>query len=172
MLREALTGLIQVLRSRASIKNEFRMNVTTIQPVENNPVKFSANADEALELMFPRRSRAYKPPVAAIQESFDSIADHQVAVIAGIRSAFRALLTEFDPQNLEERFEQAGKGGLFGMTHAKRWRAFEAHYRDLTNNLERSFQELFGDEFVQAYEDQLRQLAALRKRKSAPGAGR
>lgn len=165
MMRETLEGLLQILRSRTSIKNEFRMNVTTIQPVENNPIKFSVNVDEMLETMFVRKSRAYQEPVDAIKESFNSIADHQVAVIAGIRQAFRAALAQFDPLVLEDEFKKAGKTSVVpGMSGGKYWSAYQERYQSMVNNMERSFQELFGDEFVQAYEDQLRKLALARKR--------
>lgn len=165
MMKETVEGLMQVLRSRASIKNEFRMNVTTIQPVENNPIKFSANAEEVLEIMFLRQSRAYKQPVEAVQESFNTIADHQVAVIAGIRSAFKSAMLRFDPVILEEEFKKSGKGGLLsGLSKGKFWAAYQEHYQEVINDIERSFQEMFGDEFVQAYEDQLRKLASARKR--------
>lgn len=165
IMRETIDGLMQVLRSRTSIKNEFRINITTIQPVENNPIKFSANVDEVLELMFLRRSRAYKAPLDAIEESFNSIADHQLAVIAGIRSAFRSVLSKFDPERLEEEFKQTGKGGLLpGVIKGRFWGAYQEHYQKVVNDIERSFQELFGDEFVQAYEDQMRKLSQARKR--------
>lgn len=165
MMRETLDGLMQVLRSRTSIKNEFRINITTIQPVENNPLKFSVSVDEVLDTMFLRRTRAYKAPLDAIQESFHSIADHQLAVIAGIRSAFRSAMSKFDPERLEEEFKQSGKGGLLpGVMKGKLWNSYQDHYQKMINDMERSFQELFGDEFVQAYEDQMRKLANARKR--------
>lgn len=165
LLRECIDGLMQVLRSRASIKNEFRMNITTIQPVENNPIKFSANVDEVLETMFLRRGRAYKKPVEAVQEGFSAIADHQVAMIAGIRSAFRSALGKFDPLVLEEEFKRSTKWRWF--SRRSYWKAYQQHYQNVLNDAERSFQELFGDEFVQAYEDQLRKLENARKKKGS-----
>lgn len=165
MMRETIDGLMQVLRSRTSIKNEFRINITTIQPVENNPLKFSVSVDEVLDIMFLRKTRAYKQPLDAVQESFFSIADHQLAVIAGIRSAFRSAMSKFDPERLEEEFKQSGKGGILpGVIKGRLWNAYQDHYQKMVNDMERSFQELFGDEFVQAYEDQMRKLASARKR--------
>lgn len=165
MMRETIDGLMQVLRSRTSIKNEFRINITTIQPVENNPIKFSVSVDEVMDIMFVRKTRAYKAPLDAVQESFHSIADHQLAVIAGIRSAFRSVLSKFDPEKLEEEFKQTGKGGMLpGVMKGRLWNAYQDHYQKMVNDMERSFQELFGDEFVQAYEDQMRKLASARKR--------
>ncbi len=166
MTRESISGLLQILRARNSIKNEFRIAVTTIQPRENNPIKFATDVDDALELLFVRSSKGYKPPVESVQDSFESIMDHQVAILAGIRAAFKSLLSRFDPLQLEQQFERLGKTGgiLPGMKGAKCWSAYDDFYQDLIGNFENSFQNLFGDEFVQAYEEQLRKLAIARKR--------
>lgn len=164
-LREAVAGLIRVLGSRSSIKNEFRMSVTTIQPVENNPLKFSATVDDAIELMFVKRAKAYKPPLEAVREGFDGIADHQIAVIAGMRAAFESILRRFDPQQLQQRFDRQQKGGIIpGSKKGRYWESFEALYEDLTRDPDEAFQMLFGDEFVQSYESQLTRLAVARKR--------
>lgn len=163
MMREVVEGLMQVLRSRASIKNEFRMNVTTIQPVENNPLKFSADVDEALDNIFVRRSQAYKEPLQAVREGFQEIAEHQLAMIAGMRSAFEHMLREFDPERLEANFNKQQKpSAISPVRKARYWDNYRAHYKGLSDNLERSFQQIFGDEFVQAYQEQLRRLSALR----------
>lgn len=161
-----VNGMMQVLRSRASIKNEFRMNVTTIQPIENNPLKFSADAYEAIDNMFVRKSSAYMGPKQAFQEGFDGISEHQVAIIAGIREAFKSMMDRFDPQLLEKQFEKQNKGVILpGMQKAKFWSSYVDYYKGFVDNMENTFQYLFGDEFVQAYEDQLRRLAVERKQK-------
>lgn len=164
LVRETISGLMQVLGSRSSIKNEFRMSVTTIQPVENNPLKFSANVDDALENMFLKKSNAYKAPLEAVREGFESIAEHQMAVLAGIRSAFRGLLERFDPDTLTNRFEKQGKSlNLPGLKNARNWDHYVNYYAELVDDMDNSFQYLFGDDFVRAYEDQLQRLAIDRK---------
>ena len=164
VVREMVSGLMQVLGSRSSIKNEFRMNVTTIQPVENNPLKFSANIDDALENMFIKQGNAYKKPVEAVKESFDSIAEHQVAILAGIRAAFKGVIERFDPILLEQRFSKQKKAGLIPASQkAKNWEAYLEYYNELAGDIDNSFQYLFGDEFVSAYEDQLQKLTIARK---------
>ncbi len=161
-----INGMMQVLRSRASIKNEFRMNVTTIQPIENNPLKFSANAQEAIDNMFLRNSDAYMGPKQAFQEGFDGVGEHQVAIIAGIRAAFKSMMDRFDPEQLERQFDKQNKGVVLpGMQRNKYWKSYNEYYTGFVDNMENSFQYLFGDEFVQAYEDQLRRLAFERKQK-------
>lgn len=163
LMREMVAGLMQILSSRSSIKNEFRMSVTTIQPVENNPLKFSVNVDDALENMFIKKGNAYKKPREAIQEGFGEIAQHQVAVLAGIRSAFKGVIERFDPLQMEKRFEKQNKGGLIpGSKNAKNWELFCDYYNEVAGDLDNSFQYLFGDDFVRAYEDQLQRLAIAR----------
>jgi type VI secretion system FHA domain protein len=164
LIREMVAGLMQVLSSRSSIKNEFRMSVTTIQPVENNPLKFSVNVDDALENMFIKKGNAYKKPVDAVQEGFQGIAEHQMAILAGIRAAFKGVIERFDPITLEKRFDKQNKGGLIpGIKNAKNWELFCDYYNEVAGDLDNSFQYLFGDEFVRAYEDQLQRLAIARK---------
>ncbi len=167
VVREMVSGLMQVLGSRSTIKNEFRMNVTTIQPVENNPLKFSANVDDALENMFIKQGNAYKKPVEAVKESFDGIAEHQVAILAGIRAAFKGVIERFDPVSLEQRFAKQKKNSLIpGSQKAQNWELYLEYYNSLTGDMDNSFQYLFGDEFVQAYEDQLQKMALTRKAQS------
>lgn len=168
IVREMVAGLMQVLGSRSSIKNEFRMNVTTIQPVENNPLKFSANVDDALENMFIKKGNAYKKPLEAVREGFDGIAEHQVAILAGIRAAFKGVIERFDPILLDARFSRQNKGGLLpGSQKAKNWDMYLDYYSELVGDIDNTFQYLFGDDFVQAYEDQLQKLAIARKSKNS-----
>lgn len=165
-----INGMMQILRSRASIKNEFRMNVTTIQPVENNPLKFSADVNEAIENMFVRQSSAYKKPVDAFREGFDGIGEHQVAIIAGIRSAFKNMMERFDPAKLEAQFDKQNKGMMIpGMQKTKYWNSYRDYFNGFVDNMENSFQYLFGDDFVQAYEEQLHKLVAERVRNRKSG---
>ncbi|MCW8899577.1 MAG: type VI secretion system-associated FHA domain protein TagH [Gammaproteobacteria bacterium] len=167
LVRETITGMMQVLSSRSTIKNEFRMNVTTIQPVENNPLKFSATVDDAIENMFLKDGNSYKKPVEAIKEGFEGIAEHQIAILSGIRTAFKGVLTRFDPAVLEKRFEKFNKPGLIpGMAKLKNWDSYSHYYNELVDDMDNSFQHLFGYEFVQAYEEQLQQLMVARKTKN------
>jgi type VI secretion system protein len=165
LMREIVDGMLGVLRSRASIKNEFRMNVTTIQPIENNPLKFSVCVDDALENLFIKKSNAYKKPVEAFREGFQEIAEHQLAMIAGIRQGFEAMMERFNPEHLEKTFSKQVKGSVIpGMQKAKFWSSYAEYYQGFTDNMDFSFQHLFGSDFVTAYEDQLRRLTAARKR--------
>jgi len=164
LVRETMEGMMRVLSFRKKIKEEFRINVTTIQPVENNPLKFSANIDDAMENMFIKKNNAYKEPIEAVREGFQGIAEHQVAILAGMQAAFRGMLERFDPDTLEKRFEKYKKSSLIQLgKKRKNWESYKAYHTELTENLDNSFQYLFGYDFVQAYEEQMQRLMIARK---------
>jgi type VI secretion system protein len=164
LMREAIAGLMQTLSFRKKIKEEFRINVTTIQPIENNPLKFSANIEDALENMFIKENKAYMRPVEAVKEGFQGISEHQIALLAGIQAAFRGMLERLDPEALEKRFEKYRKTGVIKVgQRSKNWESYKEFHQDLVNNIDNSFQYLFGYDFVQAYEEQLQRLVMSRK---------
>lgn len=165
-LRVVVEGLIDVLKARSAIKNEFRVPVTTLKPVENNPLKFSANAEDALFNLFARRGQSYQEPVEAFREAFDDLRAHQVAIMAGLRAAFASLLTKFDPDQLQEGFDRGLKRGaiLDMMNKTKYWDLYREMYAELGDG-DTAFRRLFGDEFARAYEEQMQRLTALRNRR-------
>lgn len=171
IVRVTMEGLMQALAFRKKIKEEFRINVTTIQPVENNPLKFSANLDDALENMFVKDNKAYQKPLDAVREGFHGISEHQLAVLAGMQAAFRGMIDRLDPNSLEQRFEKFRKAGVIKVGQkAKNWESYKEFHKDLVNDIDNSFQHLFGHDFVQAYEDQLQRLLVARKARSKSSA--
>jgi len=164
-LQVSVKGLMLILKSRSTLKNEFRMSVTTIQSAENNPLKFSPTLEDAMVNMFVRSGNAYIDPVAAIKEGIESVADHQFAVFAGMRSAFNHLLERFNPEILEAKFNKQKSSSLLASKKARNWELFNSLYEDIIKDRDDSFQYLFGDEFVQAYEQQMQQLKLTRSNK-------
>jgi len=163
LIPEMMDGMMKVLKFRKQIKEEFRINVTTIQSAENNPLKFSANVADAMENMFIKNNSAYKKPVDAVKEGFQGIGEHQIAVIAGMQAAFKGMLERFEPESLELRFEKyKGAGFVSFGKKGKHWTSYKAYHQGLIDNLDDSFQHLFGYDFVQAYEEQMQRLISNR----------
>jgi type VI secretion system protein ImpI len=162
ILRVVVSGVMDVLQVRQRIKEEFRMRSTTFKPKENNPLKFSANVDDALHNLLVKRNEAYFGPVRAFEDAFDDIRNHQMAMLAGVRAAFEAMLAEFDPDRLQEEFErQRGKGALISVPAKLRyWEMYREKVHAIVKDADASFRELFGDEFARAYEAQLERLKA------------
>ena len=141
------------------------MQQTVFRPSENNPLKFSANLDDALHNLFVKRNPAYLGSVEAFADAFDDLRDHQLAVLAGLRVAFDATLAQFDPDRLQERFDGQGGKGALPLVPAKMryWDMFRTMRADLAKDPEAAFERLFGEEFRRAYEEQFRKLKAQRR---------
>lgn len=164
IVKNCLAGLMQLLIARSTIKNELRMAMTTIQPKENNPLKFSVSAQEALENMLIKQNGAYMQPMEAIRDAYDDLSQHQLAVIAGMRAAFNHLMARFDPDLLEQRFDkEKTSGSLLASKKGKYWDKYIEFYRNVVSQSDDSFQNLFGDDFSEAYEEQLRQLKSTKR---------
>ncbi|SFW55017.1 MULTISPECIES: type VI secretion system-associated FHA domain protein TagH [Pseudomonas] len=153
--RLMVEGLIDVLRARSSLKGEFRIQQTMIQPVENNPLKFAPNVDEALLLLLRHGNQAFMAPDAAVRDSFDDLRAHQLAVMAGVEAAIKHLLGRFEPAQLEERMAKpGGLSGIFsGSRQAQYWQQFTELYSNISREAQEDFQDLFGREFSRAYEE-------------------
>ena len=153
--RLMVEGLIDVLRARASLKGEFRMQQTMIQPAENNPLKFAPNAEEALLLLLRHGNHAFMAPDLAVRDSFDDLRAHQLAVMAGVEAAIKHLLTRFEPAQLEERMgKPGGLSSIFnGSRQAQYWQQFTELYSNISREAQEDFQDLFGREFSRAYEE-------------------
>ena len=161
MLRIVVEGLMDVLQSRAEIKSQLRMTLTRIESSENNPLKFSPNVDAALHTLFVERNRGYLPTVRAFEEAVADIRNHQLAVLQGMRVAFESMLEEFDPQKIESELEEHSKGSLLAVGMKGRFRDYYARrFERMTRDKEDAFNELFGDKFAQAYEQQMTRLKA------------
>lgn len=162
IFRETVRGLMDILLARGDIKGEFRLSRTAIGPIENNPLKTPPGQpplriEEVMALMLIGQKGAYMSPVQAVQEGFNDIKAHQLAVMAGIQAALSRLIDRFDPGNLETRLEQSVLDNLWPANRkAKYWDLFNAEYQAIAREAEDDFNELFGDEFARAYEERLR----------------
>jgi predicted component of type VI protein secretion system len=167
ILRVAAQGLVDVLKSRAEVKNTFRLPMTIVRPVENNPLKFSMNAEDALYNLFVKRNPGYLGPVEAFEEGFQDLAFHQAAVLAGIRAAFNSMLAKFHPTHLEELYERkVRRTSMLGVgARGKYWELYRERFEEIDRDREAHFQLLFGEEFARAYEEHLQKLTAESRRR-------
>jgi type VI secretion system FHA domain protein len=160
ILRVVVSGVMDVLRARHDIKDEFRMRVTHFKPADNNPLKFSANVDDALHNLLVKRNKAYLGPVEAFDDAFEDLRHHQMALLAGMRLAFESMLKEFDPDHLQAQFDRTvKKSSLIGMPGKLRyWELYRDKWQEMARDSEGTFRKLFGEAFAKAYDEQLRLL--------------
>ena len=163
MLRASVAGLMEVLRARERVKVELRVRGTTFKVANNNPLKFSANVDDAFHNLLVKRNTAYLDPATAFEQAFADVRDHQAAFLSAMRVAFESMLSQLDPNSLQEEFDrQIKKGSILGVPAKLRyWDMYRDRYADLAKDAEGAFRNLFGDAFAKAYEEQLERLQEL-----------
>ena len=156
--RAMVGGLRETLIARASIKDEFRIAQTVIRPRGNNPLKFSASDDDAMLALLGIGRRSEMNGAAAAEEALRDVRLHELATMAAMQSAARALLRQFDPAKLRD--EAGASGVLAHASKARAWDGFEALHAKLTSSLSDDFDSAFGRAFARAYEQAQRESGA------------
>lgn len=158
LLKQSVGGLQQSLRTRSELKNELRLAQTLVQGTHKNPLKFAADADEALDILLRPNQPGQMPAGQAISRSFRDLQAHQVALLSASRAAVRSTLEHFSPQQLTLRFERDNKPLL--ATSGSRWRAYGRYHQALRQDGDWS-ERLLARDFAQAYEEQVRLISTL-----------
>jgi FHA domain-containing protein len=162
LLHEAMRGTVDLLVARAALKREVRAEVTMIVSKENNPLKFSPSADVAINHLLNPPARGFMPADRAMRDAYDDLRAHQFAFLAGMRAALEGVLKRFDPAVLEGKLSQKSSGLsslLPGSRKARMWDIFQELYGQISAEASDDFHELFGKEFLRAYESQIEQLS-------------
>lgn len=164
ILREVSMGLMELTQERNELKKRFRISQDTIQPSENNPLKFSAGVEEALRKLFEQYGNRYLGPVESLRESFRDTRLHHQAIAGAMQAAFVDFIRRLDPTDLRERFDRGLKrGGLLGAANKmKYWDLYAELYQNLAQMPKDELPHVFVEEFARAYEAKVKELAARR----------
>ena len=137
--RAVVSGLRQSIIARAAVKGEFRIEQTMIRNRGNNPIKFSADDDDALAALLGAGRHSDMEPIEAIDEAMRDIRLHELATVAAMQAAVRALLAEFEPSKLRRSAEHGGLALLPAQRKANAWDAFEARHARVSRGAARRF---------------------------------
>jgi type VI secretion system protein len=157
MVREVVLGLMEALKTRADMKNKLRLSQTTIQPSDNNPLKFSASVDEAVRKLLDPHGSRYLTPIEAIRQSFTDLRNHQTALASAMQGAMDEFMSRIEPGELQERFDRGLKrGALLGAANKmKYWDLYAEFYQVLNQRNEQGLPTLFGEEFARTYAEKV-----------------
>ncbi|MDA0224873.1 MAG: type VI secretion system-associated FHA domain protein TagH [Proteobacteria bacterium] len=161
IVRASVDGLVGLLLARSEMKKEMRTEERTmVSSRNNNPLKLIADPKEAVAFLFEPGARAtagFLPPVQAVEDACKDLRAHEIALMAGLRSALLGSLKRFDPELLEKI---AGKQkGAFSLNKkVKLWDTFVEYQKKMTLDAEDDFLKVFGREFLGTYQAQVRKL--------------
>jgi FHA domain-containing protein len=160
LLRAAVDGTLRLMAVRSATRHELHAQVTMIQARNNNPLKFSPDAQAALEQLLQPPLRGFVPGPVAVTEAMDDLLGHAIGTMAGTRSALEGVLARFTPHALEDKL--AGKSMIESVLpmarKARLWELYLQHYEGIREEAQEDFHSLFGKAFLAAYEQQLEQL--------------
>lgn len=161
LTRELLTGLADLLHSRARMKDALRLPQTIIRPAQNNPLKFSASVPDALRYLLGDPGEAYLPPELAVEAAFRDVKGHQQALFKAMIHAVRDFAERLDPDELRNRFDRGLKRSplLAGANKLKYWELYEETYQTLVHQDEGApMPRLVIEELTRAYEQEIEAL--------------
>jgi type VI secretion system FHA domain protein len=158
--RIVVSGLRRIMIARATIKGEFRIEQTMIRAAGNNPLKFSADDDDALAALLGTGRRGGMRPSQAIGEALRDMRRHELAVAAAMQQAVRDVLGELDPARIMHEQSPGMLHRLSGWSEQRAWRRYAARHAGMMRALANDFDSVFGRSFGRAYEAALAELAA------------
>ena len=149
LMREVVLGVTENLHLRAEQKNVLRVPTTTIQPQNNNPLKFAASVEEALNNLLFRESPEYLSAVEAIRDTFGDIKQHQQHLLAAMRTAVVDYVGRLDPEELEHKIGNGRIGLLNAANKLKYWDLFKDLYEVVSAHQPGQFPHQFLQELAQ-----------------------
>lgn len=158
-LRVAIEGINGVFVDAETGVVGYPVTHANVHAIEDNPLRFSKDANEALRVMFLERHSVHLTPSAAVVDSLEQIQNHNSSMTNSVEIGLDNLLRAFEPENLETRFERYRRQEKEMSEEARDawyWRTYRAYIQEMSNQRQEGLSRLFWDVFQKAYHEQLR----------------
>lgn len=154
LLKLATDNVRQLLEARQQAKRLARSpNQTTVQAVDNNPLKLTPTAEDALRIMFGAQGRSYLDVEAAFAQAFNDLKRHQVKTYTAMQRAVALLMKEVDPAAIEAASpSDRGLASMIGSRKAQLWDVYAARWQALAQRHDNGMLDTFMDYFARCYE--------------------
>ena len=153
LLRLLTENMRQLLEARQQAKRLARSSSqTTVQALDNNPLKFAPTTDEAMRIMFGPATKSYLGATTAIAQGFDDVKAHQVKTFSAMQHALKRLMEEFAPEEIEK--VSTLSRGIFGKGPNKPacWDTFTTRWNAVTRGQEDGILNSFMHYFAEYYD--------------------
>jgi type VI secretion system protein ImpI len=154
LIRLVVEGTMQLLNARQQAKRLARSSAhTMIEALDNNPLKFSPTAEDALRILFGPTTRSYLDAYTALTQSFDDLKNHQIRTYAAMQHALLAFMQDLDPEAIEREAGDGGIAALVGSRKARLWDAYVARWKAKGGQEGNGLIEAFMRDFAKSYDD-------------------
>lgn len=148
VLRTSTEQLSSLLQGRANAKRIAKSaNRTMIGAADNNAMKFTADASEALEIMLRKSRAGYLDAPASFREAFQDLHSHEKATFAAMQKALARLTEDLTPESVEDKVS-----GAFGSHKAKAWELYVQRWNAKTEHHENGILDVFFAYFSEIYD--------------------
>jgi type VI secretion system protein ImpI len=152
ILHITVGSLMELLQARNQAKQMARSaNQTTVQAVENNPLKFSPTPEDAMRILFGPPTQSYLDARAAFAQAFGDLKSHQLKTYVAMQQAVVQLVASLDPTSLAREIE-GGRSSWFGSGKSKLWDAFLVRWTSLLGNDSSAPVDAFMRHFAEFYD--------------------
>lgn len=131
ILRMTVDNLMALLQARTQAKQLTRStSQTTVQAIENNPLKFSPTSEEAMRILFGPSTRSYLDAQRAFAQGFADLKSHQLKTYMAMQHAVRELIASIDPTLMARELElERGASSWLGTNKSKLWDEFLTRWK-------------------------------------------
>ena len=154
LLRIVTDNTRQLLQARLQAKRLARStSQTTVQALDNNPLKFSPNTDDALRIMFGPPTQSYLDARRTFEKSFDDLKKHQIRTFSAMQQALAMLVEDLDPVAIDQATDtDRGISALVTSRKARLWDAYVTRWQAKTRKYEGGLLDVFMDYFADCYD--------------------
>lgn len=162
-MREFVGGMGKLLISRANLKTAFKLDLTTILPEDNNPLKLSESTTDSIMQLLVAREGEYLGPRDAVRQVCSDLLFHQDAFLEAMSNAFVEFAERFSPDEITAAFEHndGSKPMLGFLSKRKYWQFYCDLYPVMTERGGAQFPQMFAEDFVKSYERQVNEFKRL-----------
>jgi type VI secretion system protein ImpI len=155
LIRMVTENMRQLLSARLQAKRIARMsNQTSIEALNNNPLKFSPTSDDALRIMFGPPTMSYLDARRALEEAFGDLKEHQIRTYSAMQQAIAMMVADLDPQAIDNATEaDRGLSGVIGSRKARLWDAYVARWQAKTRGQDGGLADVFMQYFAECYDN-------------------
>jgi len=155
ILLSTTQGLMSLLASRTAFKQESRMSATLIQPKSNNPIKFSIDPVDTLEMLLVKKKKGYKSVGDSYDEAMQDIQLHQMAFMSGLQGTLDGVLAQLAPEKIES--EVNNKSQMFkGLnSNSQCWKIYKEKQPLLAKSVKENLNEVLGTYFSESYQSHI-----------------
>jgi type VI secretion system protein len=148
-------GLMSLLASRTAFKQESRMSATLIQPKSNNPIKFSIDPVDTLEMLLVKKKKGYMSVGNSYDEAMQDIQLHQMAFMSGLQGTLEGVLAQLAPEDIEK--EANRKSQMFkGLnSNSQCWKIYKEKQPLLAKSVKENLNEVLGTYFSDSYQSHI-----------------